>query len=97
MQAWIAAFYARMSCIIGQAVISSVAMSETPLQRAIRLAGGSRKLAEKLNVTRQAVEQWAECPPTRVLELERLSDVSRHELRPDVFGEPTPEREGAAA
>ena len=60
-------------------------MSETPLDRAINAAGGLTRLAESLNITKQAVAQWVEVPPLRVLEVERVSGVPRHELRPDLY------------
>ncbi len=60
-------------------------MSETPLDRAIKEAGGLTKLAASLNITKQAVAQWDEVPPLRVLEVERISGVSRSELRPDLY------------
>lgn len=59
-------------------------MSEA-LERAIREAGGLTRLAASLNITKQAVAQWDEVPPLRVLEVERASGVSRHELRPDLY------------
>ena len=68
-------------------------MSETPLDRAITAAGGLTRLAASLNITKQAVAQWDEVPPLRVLEVERLSGVSRSELRPDLY----PVEEGARA
>jgi DNA-binding transcriptional regulator YdaS (Cro superfamily) len=60
-------------------------MSETPLDRAINAAGGLTKLAASLNITKQAVAQWDEVPPLRVLEVERVSGVPRSELRPDLY------------
>jgi len=60
-------------------------MSETPLDRAIEAAGGLTRLAASLNITKQAVAQWDEVPPLRVLEVERVSGVPRHELRPDLY------------
>jgi len=60
-------------------------MSGTPLHRAIEAAGGLSKLAASLHITKQAVAQWDEVPPLRVLEVERVSGVSRHELRPDLY------------
>lgn len=62
-----------------------VAMSENPLERAITLAGGLTKLAASLHITKQAIAQWDEVPPLRVLEVERASGVSRHDLRPDLY------------
>jgi len=60
-------------------------MSDTALDRAIKAAGGLTNLAASLNITKQAVAQWSEVPPLRVLEVERASGVSRHELRPDLY------------
>ena len=57
------------------------------LQKAIQQAGGSVALSALMGgkPSRQAIEQWKRCPPTRALELERLTGVSRHELRPDLY------------
>jgi len=66
-------------------VLDISAMSETPLERAINAAGGLTKLAASLKITKQAVAQWDEVPPLRVLEVERVSGVSRSELRPDLY------------
>jgi DNA-binding transcriptional regulator YdaS (Cro superfamily) len=48
--------------------------------------GGVSRLARALNVTTQAVSQWDDVPPIHVLEVERISGVSKHQLRPDIFG-----------
>ena len=65
--------------------ISAMSDPETPLVRAIEAAGGLTKLAASLNISKQAVAQWEEVPPLRVLDVERASGVSRHELRPDLY------------
>lgn len=60
------------------------------LQEAIDRIGGKAKLADALRVTRSAVSHWVkggELPVKRVLEIERLTGVSRHKLRPDIFGD----------
>lgn len=58
-------------------------------------AGGPAALAKAIGgVTSQAVSQWKKIPAERVLDIERLTGISRHELRPDVFGE-APAREAA--
>jgi len=58
---------------------------ETALERAVRVVGGQAKFARLIGVTAQAVSQWDEVPPLRVLEVERVSGVPRHELRPDLY------------
>ena len=54
------------------------------LQRAIKLVG-SAELARRIGVSRQAVDQWKEVPPLRVLDVERESGISRYDLRPDIY------------
>ncbi|KAA0971211.1 helix-turn-helix domain-containing protein [Aureimonas fodinaquatilis] len=55
------------------------------LQAAIVSAGGAVSLGARLGITYQAVSQWKVCPPLRVLDVERASGVSRHDLRPDLY------------
>lgn len=53
-------------------------------------AGGPAALAKALGgITSQAVSQWRKIPADRTLEVERLTGISRYELRPDIFGEAT--------
>lgn len=59
--------------------------SNNALRRAIDAAGGLTKLAGSLGITAQAVSQWDEVPPLRVLAVERASGIPRHELRPDLY------------
>jgi DNA-binding transcriptional regulator YdaS (Cro superfamily) len=63
-------------------------------------AGGPAAIAKALkDLTPQAVSQWKKIPADRVLDMERLSGISRHELRPDIFGPVVAQqdREGEAA
>ena len=55
------------------------------LKRAVENVGGQAKFARLIGVTAQAVSQWDEVPPLRVLAVERVSGVSRTELRPDLY------------
>jgi len=55
------------------------------LERAVARVGGQAKFARLIGVTAQAVSQWDEVPPLRVLAVEHASGVSRHELRPDLY------------
>lgn len=66
----------------------------TPLEKAKKAAGSSKELARRIGVTPQAVSQWDEVPVSRVLAVERETGISRHELRPDVYG---PAAEAVAA
>lgn len=58
---------------------------KSPLERAKEGAGGQAELAKAIGVSAQAISQWDEVPPLRVLSVERASGVSRHELRPDLY------------
>jgi DNA-binding transcriptional regulator YdaS (Cro superfamily) len=65
--------------------------SDTPLDKAKRAVGGSTELARALgDLTPQAISQWDVVPANRVLKVEEITGVSRHDLRPDIFG-PAPE------
>lgn len=60
---------------------------DEPLARVKELLGGNAGIATKLTgLTPQAVSQWKRVPAARVLDVEKLTGVSRHELRPDIFG-----------
>lgn len=65
--------------------IAAMDDTETALDRAVRLSGGQATFARLIGVTAQAVSQWDKVPPLRVLEVERVSGVSRHDLRPDLY------------
>lgn len=61
---------------------------ETAIGRAIKAAGGPRKLASLIGIRYQAVQNWVvrrKVPGERVLRIEQLTGVSRHELRPDLY------------
>jgi DNA-binding transcriptional regulator YdaS (Cro superfamily) len=55
------------------------------LKKAIESAGGQAEFARLIGITAQAVSQWDEVPPLRVLVVEKVSGVSRSELRPDLY------------
>lgn len=55
------------------------------LQRAIEKVGGLAGLATPLGVSIQAISQWDEVPPLRVIAVEKISGVPRSELRPDLY------------
>jgi len=45
------------------------------------------KIAQHFGISRQSVYEWfkGEVPPTRVIELEKVTGIPRHELRPDLY------------
>lgn len=57
------------------------------LKRAIQAAGTGERLAAELGITPQAISQWDKIPLNRVFEVERITGIPHHELRPDFFGE----------
>lgn len=62
-----------------------------PLEIAIEKAGSQVALAAACKVTPQAVNQWVgkgKPPANKVLAIEEATGVSRHALRPDIFGPP---------
>ena len=59
-----------------------------PVQKAIDAAGGVAPLARLCKISYEAVRKWqatGRLPVERVLEIERLTKVSRYELRPDIY------------
>lgn len=58
---------------------------QAALGRALAVAGGTKALADQLNISQAAVSQWQRVPVERVLEVERRTGIPRHELRPDIY------------
>lgn len=61
--------------------------NETPLDQAIRLAGGMTKMAQDLNLSGHAViYQWKKTriPAEHCMPVERLTGVKCEQLRPDL-------------
>jgi DNA-binding transcriptional regulator YdaS (Cro superfamily) len=74
-------------------------LTPNPLNTAIERVGSQVALASACGVTPQAVHQWVgkgKPPADKVLAIEAASGVSRHDLRPDIFG-PAAEPGRAAA
>lgn len=57
------------------------------LRLAIKQVGGAAALGRHLGITRQAVEDWDRVPAKHCLTVERLTGISRYQLRPDIYGE----------
>lgn len=66
------------------AQLKAVALSE-----AKKAVGGNTGLSRALDggVTPQAISQWKQVPAERTLEVERVTGISRHLLRPDLYPE----------
>ena len=62
------------------------------LKSAFKAVGKQKDLAAILGITDSALSQWHQAPPAHVLAIEKASGVSRHLLRPDIFGA-KPDRE----
>lgn len=60
-------------------------MKDPGLKKVIEAVGTQEELAQKLRVTKQAVSQWQKVPPIRVLEVEKISGIPRHIIRPDLY------------
>lgn len=55
------------------------------------------ELARRLHVSPQALHEWRRrglVPVGRVLDVETITGIPRHELRPDIY--PSPQRDDAA-
>jgi DNA-binding transcriptional regulator YdaS (Cro superfamily) len=59
---------------------------QAALRAAVAVVGGPVALGRMLGITSQAVSLWPRAPAARVLQIEKLTGVSRHRLRPDIFG-----------
>lgn len=62
----------------------------TPLQRAVTLAGSQTALAKLIGVQQAHVWNWlnrskGKVPGEYVIPIEKATGVSRHELRPDLY------------
>lgn len=73
-------------------------MTQTPkeaLEQAISNIGGLTPLGKALGITIQSISGWDRVPAERAIAVEAATGVSRHDLRPDVFG-PAPKKTRAA-
>jgi hypothetical protein len=43
------------------------------------------RISRELGITHGAVSQWRRVPAERVLDVERLTGIERHVLRPDIY------------
>lgn len=66
--------------------------AQEALHRAVKIAGGQTAMSEKLGVRQSLVWYWLKkskrgVAPEYVAPLERLTGISRSELRPDLFSD----------
>lgn len=67
------------------------------IAEAARAFGGSVKLSLAMGMSRATVSAWTRVPAEHVLTVERLTGVSRHLLRPDIYPATTPKARRAPA
>ena len=56
------------------------------VERVLERAGGVNAVARKFQIRPASVSCWRRIPAERVLGLEEMTGISRHEQRPDIFG-----------
>ncbi|WP_390670877.1 YdaS family helix-turn-helix protein [Gluconacetobacter entanii] len=66
------------------------------VRKAVNAAGGPTIVAKRLGIKVPSIYSWSRIPAEHVLTIARLSGMSPHEIRPDVFG-PEPIASGLAA
>lgn len=74
------------------------------LEKAIQVASNSSKLAEKLGVSSMTISHWKKryggvVPKGRVFPIFHVTGITPHELRPDMYPNPTdglPNQEASA-
>lgn len=74
-------------------------MTTEALERAVEICGGQRALADKIGTSQQQVWYWLRkngrgLPAEYVLTVERVTGISRHILRPDLYPPPEPSPPG---
>lgn len=74
-----------------------IVMTQTSLEKAIQLTGGVPAMARKFGISTVAIHKWrktGKAPPERVLAIEAATagQVTRYQLRPDIYGEHPEER-----
>lgn len=73
--------------VYGLAIMAKRKRPPSPpiLLHAAGKVGGMSALAEKIGITRQGLYQWKRIPAERVIALESITGIPRHELRPDLY------------
>lgn len=55
------------------------------IESIIEKAGGITALARGLGITHNAIYSWQRVPAERVIDVERITGVDRHDIRPDIY------------
>jgi len=55
------------------------------LKKFARQRGAVGRLAKALGISQPAIYQWRRVPAERVLMVERITGIPRHQLRPDIY------------
>ena len=66
------------------------------VEEAAEKVGGLMALAAALGIKHQALYSWKRVPAERVIAMERITGVPRHQIRPDlaaIFVQPNPQAE----
>lgn len=68
---------------------ATILEAKAALAQAIDIVGGVSAMSRAIGVTPSAVSQWERAPAERVLDIERATgkQVTRHQLRPDLYPE----------
>ena len=68
-------------------------MKDPIIDLVVQKAGGPGRLAKALGIKSPSLYSWPRIPAERVLEVERITGVPRHQLRPDLYpiDRPAPE------
>lgn len=59
---------------------------KSPIEKAVKACNANMsELARRLGVKVQTIQQWTRIPAERVHDVERVTGIPRHELRPDLY------------
>jgi hypothetical protein len=64
---------------------SETKIMDRAIRAAVDKAGGWRPLARELGIKAQSLQNWRRIPPTRVLQIEKITGLPRTFLRPDIY------------
>jgi DNA-binding transcriptional regulator YdaS (Cro superfamily) len=65
-----------------------IAMRDQAILRISAVLGLRAKIARELGMTRAAITKWRQIPAERLPDVERITGIPRHELRPDICPPP---------